>query len=293
MKTTNDPRIDSWPNVHRLLQLSWVEIEELDKNRAVVFLPVSPIEEHGPHLPVGTDVFGAEDIATEAAFQLSNSCPGAQSVLAPVIPLGCAPITADFPGTFSLSGATFKKLISELCESIVKSGFRYIIIVNHHLDSIHLKAILEAIDEVEKKTDVRIVETAGRTLYSGIYLHELEECKKLGLDIKTEVHADVRETSYILYKDKTLLKQDLSAVKPVLIDIKQGLKDGIKTFRAMGAAAGYIGSPAHANAELGRIHLEEQGALIAEMATALFTGGSLPEMNPAITRYLQDRVELE
>ncbi|SDO98590.1 creatininase family protein [Desulforhopalus singaporensis] len=292
MKTKNTANYDSSPNIHRLLNLSWIEINELDKSRTVVLLPVSPIEEHGPHLPVGTDVFGAEDIAGKTVSYLSQSSPDTHAVLAPVIPLGCAPITADFPGTFPISGNTFKNLISEFCESLTKSGFRYIVIVNHHLDSVHLKAILEAIEKVEQENDVRIVETAGRLLYSDMQLSELEECRNLGLDIRTEMHGDVRETSYILHKDTDLLKLDYHTLKPVLIDIKQGMKEGKKTFREMGATDGYVGSPALANDDLGRIHLEEQGMLIAEMITALLKGESLPEMRPAISAYLKNRVTL-
>lgn len=280
------------PNLHYLLKLSWLEIKNLDKKRTVVMLPVSPIEEHGPHLPVGTDVFGANDIARGAAEYLCSHSGSVEVVIAPAIPLGCAPITADFPGTLSISGRTFSKLLVEICEGLVSSGFQYIVIVNHHLDSIHLKAIVEAIEKVEQKHDVKIVESAGRILYSGIRLNEVEEGKRLGLNMKTEIHGDIRETSYILHSYPELMKQDYEKLKAVRVDVRQGLEEGKKTFKEMGAVDGYIGSPAYANKELGRIHIDEQAKLVAEMAAALLHGGELPEMSPSVTAYLKNRVNL-
>lgn len=164
-------------NFHQLLELTWVELEALDKNNSIVLVPLSPIEEHGPHLPLGTDIFGARDIAKTAAGYICEENPSLQAVLAPAIPLGCSAITEDFPGTISLRGKTLFHLLVDFCSGLAKSGFKYIIIVNHHLDSVHLKAILEAIETVSKEFEVKIIETVGRILYSGTTLNEtIEGC---------------------------------------------------------------------------------------------------------------------
>jgi creatinine amidohydrolase len=293
MNVPIDDQISQFPNLHRLLELSWVELNDLDKEQTVVLIPVSPIEEHGPHLPIGTDILGAHDIAEAAAQNLCRAHNELHVVLAPALPLGCAPITADFPGTISISGTTFSKLLVEVFENLVKNGFRYIIVTNHHLDSMHLKAIIDAIETVEQQYDVRIIETAGRLLYSGIPLGEIEAGKKLGLQMKTEVHGDVRETSYILHKHPNLLKKNLKVMSPVLIDVGRELKSGKKTFKEMGATDGYIGSPASATEEIGRLHLQEQAALIAQMAVNLMNGQELPEMKPNIAAYFKNRISLE
>ena len=279
-------------NFHKLLNLTWMELEALDKNHSIVLVPLSPIEEHGPHLPLGTDIFGAQDIAETAAGYLCEKNPLLQVVLSPTIPLGCAPITADFPGTISLRGKTLFHLLVDFCSSLAKSGFKYIIITNHHLDSVHLKAIMEAIETVTEKFQIKIIETASRILYSGIIIDEIVEGQQLGLSMKTEVHADVRETSYIKYRYPHLLKQTSEHLPPVLINVSDGLKKGFKTFKAMGAEQGYIGSPALATEKLGKIHLEEQARITAEMAIKLITGQVLPEMNPKITRFLKTKVRL-
>ena len=275
-----------------LLDLSWPEVEELDKQRSCVLLPLSPIEEHGPHLPLGTDIFGARDIAELAAKKCIQANSSMQVVHAPVIPLGCADITSDFPGTISLRGKTLYNLLVDFCSGLARSGFKYIVIVNHHLDSVHLKAILAAIDTIEKRYSTRILETAGRILYSGMKLEEIEQGEKLGLPMKTEVHADIRETSYIVYKYPHLVKKLPEDLPDVRIDVGAGLAGGHKTFKDMGADQGYIGSPSLASAKIGKIHLEEQATITANMILSLLANQPLPEIADRVLHYLQKRVEL-
>lgn len=279
-------------NIHQLTEMSWVEVEALDKELSFVLLPLSPIEEHGPHLPLGTDIFGAKDIASLAAEIVRGENPELRAVLAPVIPLGCSAITADFPGTISLRGQTLRDLLVDVCSGLAKSGFKYIVIVNHHLDSVHLKAILAAIDTVCCEFPVRIIETAGRILYSGMVLKEMRQAEELGLSMKTEVHADIRETSYIKYRYPRLIKRNLQELPAVRIDIREGLAKGCKTFREMGAGEGYIGTPALASAALGKIHLEEQAGIVADLIVRLLNGRPLPEMRAGIVKYLREEVQL-
>ncbi|MBE3568473.1 MAG: creatininase family protein, partial [Thermogemmatispora sp.] len=42
--------------------MSWTELDHLDRERTVILMSAGPLEQHGPHLPVGTDVFAAEEV---------------------------------------------------------------------------------------------------------------------------------------------------------------------------------------------------------------------------------------
>ena len=84
-------------------ELSWKQIDQLDKNKTVFFLPISPMEEHGPHLPVGTDYLTARDATTEAIKTLNVKRPELTYVLLPAIPLGYCEFNTDFPGSMSVS----------------------------------------------------------------------------------------------------------------------------------------------------------------------------------------------
>ena len=57
-------------------EMNWKQIEALDKEKTVLFLPMSPLEEHGPHLPVGTDLITARDASREAIKILQQKKTG-------------------------------------------------------------------------------------------------------------------------------------------------------------------------------------------------------------------------
>jgi creatinine amidohydrolase len=277
----------------KLDEMSWVEVENLNKDKAIIFLPIGPVEEHGPHLPVGTDFFAARDIAELAAHYVNQQDDTVHTVVAPVIPVGCSQITADFPGTISLRGTTLARLVVDICTSLVRHGFRYMVIANHHLEPMHVKAILTAIQEVSSHHAVRIIETASIIAYSGLHTEETQKGLAMGLDMKREIHADVRETSFIRYRYPHLIKGDVTQLSPVLIDIDEALRKGCSTFKEMGAHEGYLGTPSRSTEEYGRLHLEEGARLTADLALKLIHGEQLPEMNEKMKFVLDSHVTLD
>src|SRR5690349_8269436 len=97
--------------------------------KALLVLPVGAIEQHGPHLPVGTDRFSAEHIARAAAASASRQIP---VLVAPTLPFGSSQHHLPFGGTMSLGTETYYRVLTELCESLVSGGFRRIFILNGH-----------------------------------------------------------------------------------------------------------------------------------------------------------------
>src|SRR5262245_56550991 len=98
--------------IHELAELTWEEVRDLDRSRAVAVLPVGALEAHGPHLPLATDVVIAVAMARAAAARLAAR--GYAAVLLPVLPYTAAPFGAAFPGTLSMSPATVSALIVDL-----------------------------------------------------------------------------------------------------------------------------------------------------------------------------------
>lgn len=281
-------------NVHRLEEMTWVEMDDLDREKTVVWIPISPIEEHGPHLPLGTDWFGARDMAQMAATMLVEADKRLHAILVPAIPLGGCRITADFPGTISVRGSTLKQVVTDVCRSLASHGFRYIVIANHHLDPVHMKAILQAIDDVNQRhPDIRIIEVLSRVVYAGIETEAKQQGRQMGLDMDREVHADVRETAYIRYRYPHLFKPQSAPLPPVLIDVEAGIRKGMETFKQMGAHMGYLGTPEAATEELGRLHLEENARLAADLAVKLVRGEPLPKLHPKLKTFFDEHVQLD
>src|SRR5262252_10209304 len=89
--------------IRELAEMTWEEVRDLDRSRAVAVLPVGALEAHGPHLPLATDVWIAEAMARAGADKLVAR--GLEVLLLPALAYTTAPFAADFPGTVSIDPA--------------------------------------------------------------------------------------------------------------------------------------------------------------------------------------------
>ena len=274
-------------------EVTWGDVDKLDRDKTMVFLPLSPIEEHGPHLPLGTDYYAARDVAEMAVRLISEKESAIDCLLFPPIPLGSTEMTMDFPGTISVRGETLARIVKDICSSFARHGFKYIVICNHHLDPVHVKALLEGVNRVVQEYDVKIIETAGRIIYSGMKTKQGIHLRNMGLKVAQEIHADATETSFIKYRYPRLLKDTYKELPSVWVDIRACTRKGMTTFKAMGADQGYIGSPAQATEELGRMHLEELAELTAELALKLYRNEALPEISKEMMAVIDSSIKLD
>ena len=97
--------------------------------RAIALLPTGATEQHGPHMPTGTDTFAVEHIARGAAALVSAAVP---VVVTPTLPFGSSGHHLAFGGTMSVSTETYYRLVSDLVESLIISGFKRVFILNGH-----------------------------------------------------------------------------------------------------------------------------------------------------------------
>ncbi|GLY71750.1 creatininase family protein [Actinoallomurus iriomotensis] len=98
---------------------------------ALVVLPIGSTEQHGPHLPTGTDALLAATVAERAADQAAETSPR-PIVLAPPLPYGCSDHHLPFGGTLSVSTQTLTAVLTEVIRSAVAGGVRRLVIVNGH-----------------------------------------------------------------------------------------------------------------------------------------------------------------
>ena len=108
-------------------ELSAPAIDALDRERTVVVLPIGSVEQHGRHLPVGTDTILAYSGALAAAERLA----GRVAVLPPPW-YGFSAHHMRFPGTVTLQAATMMALVEDIVASVVAHGFRRVLVVNGH-----------------------------------------------------------------------------------------------------------------------------------------------------------------
>lgn len=108
-------------------ELTWPEVKEAVEAGKIPLLPVGSTEQHGPHLPLITDIFLAYSICVRAA----EKAPEDLLVMPPVC-YGCSEHHMDFPGTISIAGDHFIDYVYDICKSLTAHGFERMIIVNGH-----------------------------------------------------------------------------------------------------------------------------------------------------------------
>lgn len=96
---------------------------------SLAVLPIGATEQHGPHLPTGTDAFTIETLVREAAAEASKDIP---LIVTPTLPFGSSHHHFVFGATLSLSTETYYRVLCELIESLINDGFTRIFLVNGH-----------------------------------------------------------------------------------------------------------------------------------------------------------------
>jgi creatinine amidohydrolase len=183
--------------------LTSADIGRLSDAEAMVIVPVGAIEQHGPHLPVGTDTFSAVEVARRAAVRMESP----PAIVAPPVWWGFSPHHMAFPGTISLSSATFVALLTDLCGSIAVHGFQRILLLNGHGGNAQLVQLV-AQEVMEAHPPVCV---AAATYYTMIVevLEALGESELGGM-----VHAGEMETSVMLAVRPDLLRMDRATDEP-------------------------------------------------------------------------------
>src|SRR5262245_18531888 len=105
--------------------LTQPEIAAQFNKNPLVILPAGSVEQHGPHLPTGTDIFAANVIGHRVAERMDG-------LVLPGTPLGVTPMHMPYEGTISLTPNTYMRVVTETCASTARHGAKYLLIINWH-----------------------------------------------------------------------------------------------------------------------------------------------------------------
>lgn len=192
-------------NPVRMDNMTWMEYEQRVKDGSVVFLPCGATEQHGPHLPLGTDALLASAICEDVAREVGGT-------VAPAISYGykSQPRSGGgqhFCGTTSVDGATLSSLIRDAVREFHRHGVRRLAIVVGHFENqwFVTEGIELAMREIGEHTGMEVMRA-----------EHWEFCRKETLDavfpdgfpgIALE-HAAVIETSMMLHYYPQLVSLD-------------------------------------------------------------------------------------
>lgn len=108
-------------------KLNWTEVNEVIAQGRVAILPTGSIEGHGPHCPIDTDSVIADGICHRVAEKIPDKV-----IVLPPLKFGLSSYHMDFPGTLTLSEATYIQVVYEICSGLAYHGFKRILIINGH-----------------------------------------------------------------------------------------------------------------------------------------------------------------
>ena len=121
MTSTVPPR--DWTDIH------WPDFAGDAPARWIAVLPLAATEQHGPHLPLGTDVMIAQAYLARVRELLADSLP---ATFLPVQPVGISTEHTDYPGTLTLPTEVALKAWMALGESVARAGIKKLVIVTSH-----------------------------------------------------------------------------------------------------------------------------------------------------------------
>src|SRR5215475_11693391 len=102
--------------------LTQPEIAAQLKKNPFVILPCGSVEQHGPHLPTGTDTLAANAISHAVAERID-------ALVLPATPFGVTPMHMPFESTITLSPETYIGVVTDTCVSTAKHGAKYLLIL--------------------------------------------------------------------------------------------------------------------------------------------------------------------
>jgi creatinine amidohydrolase len=121
MTSAMPPR--DWTAIH------WPDIAQGDASDWIAVLPLAATEQHGPHLPLGTDVFIAEAYLAEVRKRLSDDIP---ATFLPLQPVGISTEHLNFPGTLTLPTDVALQNWMAIGESVSRAGIAKLVMVTSH-----------------------------------------------------------------------------------------------------------------------------------------------------------------
>lgn len=226
-------------------RLSWPEVKaEIQNGRDTVIVPFGSTEQHGRHLPLGTDAVIGDEIGWGLAQRLG-------AFLAPTVRFGCSSHHLAFTGTISLGEDTFAGIVKDVVSSLTGRGFHRIILLPTHGGN--FKPLAAAAADIDTEPETRVL---AFTDLQGLVNAAIESSKAFGIGpAQSGAHSGEWETSLMLALRPDQVKMDSAAEGFVgeLSEVMSKVFDGIQNLDKNGV----LGDPRPATSKAGKAYLEE------------------------------------
>jgi len=256
------------PNPRLIAELTWPEFRDVVSRDPVVLVPCGATEQHGPHLPLGVDVY----LSTAMALAVAPLCDG---WVAPAIAYGYKSMPrsgggAFFPGTVNLDGQTLSHIVRDITREYARHGVTKLVFFDGHFENQWF--VTEGIDLALRelpRDSVRVIRFEYWDFFSETtlqYVFPSGDYSGIALE-----HAAVIETSLMMHFRPELVRESLvpsnPSANPPPYDVFPPLRHHVPESGALITAAG--SSP-----DRGRVMAEQAAADIAAAIRSVFRGES-------------------
>jgi creatinine amidohydrolase len=264
-----------------MADMTYPDVERAARDGAIALWALGVIEQHGPHLPLGTDVYVPMARLRRARRLLADR--GIPALIVPPFYWGVNHVTGLFPGTFHLRPEIMVEVMLDTFRSLRKDGFRMAFCLSGHGDALHNRTVDAGVVRARAETglDACVVLSEGLLRRLGLdpaqphlVVTPTERARGAFLDI----HAGDWETSVVLGTYPDLVDEDEARRLPstdfLPADLAEWRQGGEHALRK--TPRGYLGDPAAADAERGRQDLDAESAAIADAIERTVRGRGAP-----------------
>jgi creatinine amidohydrolase len=250
------------PDSRKFSYLSWKQVEALPKQETLLVLPTAAIEQHGHHLPLATDTLINNLLLGKALEKLPAEAP--VYALEPVC-YGKSNEHLGFPGTISVSAATFMAVVRDVGASVAASGFKKLALYNTHGGNSSLVDVMARDLRAEFGLRTFALYGSGGVRYEGVSAQE----RAYGF------HAGEIETALLLSATPELVDESTYSVNYIAdVEKPETLlpENAAATFAWLArdiAASGVLGDPRPATATNGTRWAEQAAEQIAQALEAM------------------------
>lgn len=183
--------------------LSRDQLNALDREKTIVLLPLSAMEQHGPHLPVGTDTLILKELV-DRTIAASGEFTECDVIFAPQMPVGKSNEHMDFCGTMTFSAKTYYSVIYDLAKSIAHHGFQKLILLNSHGGNTDMANLISRDLRIDMGLQVYVFDW----WFTNFWADANKDLQEGGM--YSIFHACELETSLMLAIDPSLVKMELA-----------------------------------------------------------------------------------
>jgi creatinine amidohydrolase len=244
-----------------LQELTWEEFREAKGSARVVIVPVGSTEQHGPHLPLGTDSMVAITVAEDASRRTG-------ALIAPPLWYGWSPHHMALDGTISVRAEVLAEVLYDVTESLARHGLKRFVYLNGHR-IVNIAWMQIAAERAQRLLGVEVV-----IFDPGHMSKEISD----GLGFGPLGHAEEIETSHMYSRYSALCKPERAHDSPpspaalYSVDPRYPMdtlcyvpSTAARLAEVAPLSRGVSGSPRRASPEKGRIYHEHLVGRLVEV----------------------------